>query len=266
MLDIGRYGDGRKDLQGDPLRGQELVVTDEDAADGCGWLPAGLDVHGVPQTLVEDVAGYVDASGGAEVAHHGRRPLVQGEFVVGQDHVVLQRHLIGRLVEPRDQAVAGIGFDGRVGNVDPSAGVGHVDAVAVVAGDGRPCDVDITGAVHHPDSGHAVLADGRSLDVQEAADVLHQEATDAVVAHQRVRHVQVVRFGVAGSQFHLDHRPAGSRCRVDDPDRVAGRRDALRTRVVAQPELGDLRRAPVRSVVNPHFRIRIRIRHHMDEM
>ena len=95
----------------------------------------------------------------AEVAHLNGAPVVQGELVEGHDEMLLQRQLGRRLVVPGHQTESCVGLDLRVGNVDPSAGIGHVDAVAVVVTDAAPSDVDVAGTVHDLDTGPFIAAD-----------------------------------------------------------------------------------------------------------
>ena len=183
MFDNSRHGNGRKHLKSDPLSTEELIVADKDAADRCGSFPARKDINGVPAALIEDVATDIDASGRTEVADDGGRPLVQRKLVVGQNHVMFQRHFIGRLVKPRNDPVSGIRLDGGVGNVDPSARVSHIDAVAIIGCDGGSCYVDITGTIQQLNSGHTVLPYGGSLHVEEAAYIFDENAAAAVIAH-----------------------------------------------------------------------------------
>ena len=129
------------------------------------------------------------------------------------------------------------------------------------------CDVDIAGAVQDLDAGHEILADGGALDVDEGAEVLGGYAAVGVARHHRVGHVEVVTFAVAGSELHVEDGADGRAGRVEDPDGVPGRRHTLRPREIPHREAADERGAGVGTVVNRHFRRRVRlVRHEVDKV
>ena len=86
--------------------------------------------------------------------------------------------------------------------------------------------------------------------MKQTANVLHENASSAIIADQRIGDVEIVGFARSWRQIHLNSTASRSwRC-VQDPYRVPGGGDTLRTAVVAQSEGGDDWEAAVGTVVD----------------
>ena len=159
-----------------------------------------------------------------------------------------------------------IRLNGRPGDVDSSAGVGHVDSVAVVEADVTFRHVNVTCSVCNLQSAEKVFTQSRALDVHQTPQVDDGDAPSGVIGHVAVGDVEIVSFAESGRQFHVKDRPLRSFGRVEHPDGISRRRDTLRTCPVAYDDAANQRRAFVRTVTDRDFRRSILIRSHVDEV